>query len=371
MRKPIRIVGVLVAVTAATLGAASPGQAAERSHAVFVQTNAGEGNGIAVYDRHADGTLSYATTYGTGGLGGRAAGSGSDPLASQGSLVLVPERNLLLAVNAGSNTISVFAVDGDRLALRQVLPSGGQFPVGLALHDDLVYVVNGGGQGSVAGYRIDEGRLHAIAGSTRTLALGNGTPPFFLTSPAEVGFTPDGDHLIVTTKTLNTVDIFSVGEGGRLSASPVINAAAGVPFAFLFDREGRLVLNFAANSSLQTFAVNEDNTITPVSAQAQDGQAAACWVIRTRGFDYASNTGSGSVSQFRVDGDGSVTLVNGTAATGIPGAIDAATSGHFLYVQSGTSGSVHAFRIAVDGSLTRIQVAAVPDGDDQEGIAAN
>ncbi len=371
MRKAIRLFGVLVAVAAGTLAAAPPGQAAERSHAVFVHTNAGEANGIAVYDRHADGTLTYATTYATGGLGGRAAGSGSDPLASQDSLVLVPEQNLLLVVNAGSNTISVFAVDGDRLALRQVLASGGQFPVGFAVRDDLAYVLNAGGQASVSGYRIDEGRLHPIAGSTRTLALGNATPPFFLKSPAQAGFTPDGDHLIVTTKTLNTVDVFSVGDGGRLSASPVINVAAGVPFAFVFDREGRLVLNFAANSSLQTFTVNQDNTITPVSAAASDGQAAACWVTRTRGFDYASNTGSGSVSQFRVDADGSVTLVNGTAATGIPGAIDSAVSGHFLYVQSGTSGSVHAFRIAGYGSLTRIQVAAVPDGDDQEGIAAD
>lgn len=371
MSKAFRLFGVLVAVTTATLAAAAPGQAAERSHAVFVQTNAGDGNGIAVHDRHADGTLTYATTYATGGLGGREAGAGSDPLASQGSLVLVPEENLLLAVNAGSDTISVFPVDGDRLGLQQVLPSGGQFPVGFAVHDNLVYVLNGGGQGSVSGYRIKHGRLHAIAGTTRTLALGNATPPAFLQSPAQVGFTPGGDHLIVTTKTQNTVDVFSVGEGGRLSATPTANAAAGVPFAFLFDQEGRLVLNVAASSSLQAFGVNEDNTITAVSSAVGDGQKAACWVIQARGFEYASNTGSGSVSQFRINEDGSPVLVKSAAATGIPGATDAATAGRFLYVQSGTSSSVHAFRIAGDGSLERIQIAGVPDGDDQEGIAAN
>ena len=371
MKKAIRLFGVLVGVVASTVAAAAPGQASEGSHAVFVQTNDSEGNGIAVYHRSADGTLTYASTYATGGLGGRAAGSGSDPLASQGSLVLVPDQEVLLAVNAGSNTISVFEVNGDQLRLQQVLPSGGQFPVGFAVRGNLVYVLNAGGQGSVSGYRLGEGKVHPIGNSTRTLGLGNTTPPFFLKSPAQVGFTPDGDHLIVTTKTLNTVHVFSVGDGGRLSAEPTVNAAAGVPFAFLFDRAGRLVLNFAANSSLQTFTVNADNTITAVTSAAGDGQAAACWLTLARGFDYASNTGSGSLSQFRIKADGTPVLVNGTAATGIPGAVDSAVAGHFLYVQSGMSASVHAFRVAGDGSLTRIQIASVPDGDDQEGMAAS
>ena len=376
MKNPIRWLGVAAVVAAGAVAAVAPAQAAEggdrEGHAVFVQNNSTEGNGLAVYHRNADGTLEYVTTYATGGLGGRETGAGSDPLASQGSLQLVRDAGLLLAVNAGSGTVSVFHVDGDRLRLEQVISSGGPFPSGLAVHDDLVYVLDAGGQGYVSGYRIADGRLHPIDDSTRSLGLGNAAVPFFLSSPAQVGFTPDGDHLIVATKTHNTVDVFSIGEDGRPSAAPVKNAETPVPFAWVFDRAGGLVLNFAGTSSLETFTVNDDNTIAPVGAAASDGQAALCWVTTAGGDQYGSNTASGSISQFHVSSNGTVTVVNPTAATGIPGAVDSgAAKGSFLYVQSGTSGAVHVFAIGADGALTRIQVVSVPDGDDQEGIAVS
>jgi 6-phosphogluconolactonase (cycloisomerase 2 family) len=376
MKSPIRLFGLLVAIAAAAIGAAVPAQADQgegdaTGRAVFVQTNALEGNAIAAYHRDGDGSLRYLTSYATGGLGGRQSGAGSDPIASQGSLVLVREANLLLSVNGGSGTISVFRVHGERLQLTQVLASGGPFPSSFAVHDDIVYVLDAGGQGYVSGYRISDGRLHPIDGSTRSLLLGNTANPFFLSSPAEVGFTPDGAHLIVTTKTHGTVDVFGVGDDGRLSAAPVKNAATSpVPFAFVFDHAGRLVLNFAGTSSLQTFDVNADNTITAVSSPVSDTQAALCWATDASGFVYTSNTGSGDVSQFRVKGNGTVVLVNPIAASNIPGATESgAAGGQFLYVQSGTSSSVHAFSIGPGGALTRIQIATVPDGDDQEGLA--
>ncbi len=376
MKRQIRLVGLVFAVVTAAIAAAIPAQAAGGSddssgRAVFVQTNDPSANSIAAYHRNGDGSLTFAASYATGGQGGRESGAGSDPLASQGSLRLLPEAGLLLAVNAGSNTVSVFHVSGDRLELTQVLSSGGPFPTAFAVNDDLVYVLDAGGQGFVSGYRIAGGRLHPIEGSTRTLLLANAPVPFFLSSPAEAGFTPDGEHLIVTTKTHNTVDVFSAGPDGRLSATPVKNAEAPVPFAFVFDHAGRMILNFAGTSSLQTFTVNSDNTITPVSAPVSDTQAALCWATSALGYEYTSNTGSGSVSQFRVNADGTVVLVAAVAASGIPGATDSAASGQFLYVQSGLLGTVHVFSIGAGGSLTPVQVAAVPGGGSQEGIAAS
>ena len=375
MGNPVRAFGVAVVTVAAAVLFVVPAQAAGgddgAGHAVFVQNNSTEGNGIAVYHRNGDGTLTYLTTYPTGGLGGRQAGAGSDPLASQGSLRLVAGGSVLLAVNAGSDTVSVFRVDGDRLQLAQVVSSSGAFPTSFAVHGDLVYVLDAGDQGFVSGYRLAGGKLHPIEGSTRTLQLANTTPPFFLGSPAQVGFTPDGRHLIVATKTHNTVDVFAIGPDGRPSDAPVQNAAGPVPFAWVFDSAGRLVLSFAGTSSLETFTVNADNTITPVSAPVSDTQAALCWVTAAAGYDYTSNTGSADVSQFQVLSDGTVALVNATAATGIPGATDSGAAGGFFYVQSGTSSTVHVFAISAGGSLTRIQVVSIPDGDDQEGIAVS
>lgn len=373
MKFPIRTFGLVFAAGAAALIASAPAQAAaaDGGQAVFVQTNDPAANAIAAFHRNGDGTLTFAASYPTGGRGSRQTSSMSDPLASQGSLVRLPQAGLLLAVNAGSSTISVFHVDGDRLALAQVLPSGGPFPTSFAVHGNLVYVLDAGGSGFVSGYRVTGGSLQPIAGSTRTLGLANSTPPFFLSSPAEVGFSPGGGQLIVTTKTNGTVDVFSVGDGGRLSATPVKNAAAGVPFAFVFDGQGRLILNFAGSSSLEIFRLNADGTITPVSTPAGDGQAALCWITGARGFDYTSNTGSNDVSQFRVVGD-TVSVVNPVAASNIPGAIDSdEVGGSFLYVLGGLDRSIHVFAIGPGGTLSGLQVVAVPGGASQEGISAS
>jgi hypothetical protein len=367
MKSPIRLFVVLAAMAATALAAAAPAQASDSGGgAVFVQTNDPAGNSIDAYHRNPDGTLTFLTTYSTGGLGGRELSAGSDPIATQGSLRL--DDGLLLAVNPGSNTVSAFAVNGDQLALTQVVGSGGPFPAGIATHGDLVYVLDAGGAGFVSGFRLEGGRLHPIEGSTRSLGLGNGNPPFFLASPAQVGFTPDGEHLIVTTKTKGTVDVFSVNPDGRLSAAPVKNPAAPVPFAWVFDSSGRIVLNLAGSSSLETFTVNDDNTITPVSAPVSDTQAALCWVTPAGGYLYTSNTASGDVSQFQVLADGTVLLINPIAASGISGATDSAADAQAIYVQSGLTSTVHVFSIGAGGALTPIQVASVPDGGSQEGI---
>ena len=64
----------------------------------------------------------------------------------------LPTRgHVLLAVNAGSNTLSLFRVArGDKLLLKQVVASGGEFPVSIAVRGDLVYVLNAGVEGGRA-----------------------------------------------------------------------------------------------------------------------------------------------------------------------------------------------------------------------------
>ena len=376
MRYLIRLSAVIAAMATALLGApavlANADEGEGGHHAIFVQTNDPNGNSIAAYSQNENGTLTYAATYATGGKGGRAAGAAVDPLASQSSLVYDREHRLLLAPNAGSNTISVFSVWGDRLHLNQIVASGGPFPASIAVHDNLAFVLDAGLAGYVQGYRIAGGRLHPIAGSQSSLGLANSNPPGFLQSPGQVGFTPDGRHLVITLKGNNggAVDVFSVSDDGQLSTAPTATAVGGVPFAFVFDQQGHLVIVNAAFGNLSTYTVNGNGSLSLVSAGASDGQIAACWVIGTKGSFYVANTGSGSLSRYTIDNNGTVTLRNPLAATGIAGAIDMAVSGRFLYAQSGGSGSVKAFAVGEDGSLTPIGSSTVPDGSSQEGIAA-
>ena len=287
------VLAVLLVAFVALVGSQTAAAGKGHQGVVFVQTNELAGNRIAVYDRASDGTLTFAAFYPTGGLGGaELPGTESDRLASQGSLVYDRHHKLLFAVNAGSSTVSTFSVAGDTLSLENVVPSGGQFPVSVAVHKDLAYVLNAGGPGTVQGFRIGDGGPSPIAGSARTLGLANTTPPNFLMSPGQIGFTPDGHQLLVTTKTSgSTIDAFQVQHDGLLSPTLVANpSATPVPFAFTFAH-GRLVSGEAGASSVTTYRLEHDGTLTGAQSES-DGQVALCWIQRVGRFFYVSNTGA-------------------------------------------------------------------------------
>jgi Lactonase, 7-bladed beta-propeller len=372
---------VLVTAVAALAGAqaAYPDRGHGRGHGharsgsvVWVQTNELSGNRIVVYDRAPDGTLSPAGAYATGGNGGAAApGTESDRIASQDSLAYDTRHSLLIAVNAGSDTVSTFKVHGDRLQGRKVVSSGGQFPASVAVFGRLVYVLNAGGPGTVQGFWIRGHHLRPISGSARSLGLANGNPPNFLTSPGQVGFTPDGRKLIVTTKASDShIVVFRVRADGTLSTTPVVNSSAvPVPFAFTFTPQGRLADGEAGASSLTTYAIGGDGTLSDPRSAA-DGQAALCWIVRAGSFYYVSNTGSNNVSSFTIGADGTPSLLAAVAGTTNMGTIDLTVSGRYLYAQTGLAGTINGFRINGDGSLTSIgNVTGLPVG--QEGIASN
>ena len=157
----IRTLLLVMLAIAPGLPALSNAETHGSTGAVFVMTNAASGNEIIAYGRNADGSLEQGRRFTTGGRG---SGGVTDPLASQGSLTLTEDRSLLLAVNAGSGSISVFRVHGDRLSLVDRVPCGGAEPVAVAQHGNLVYVLNAGGTSNVTvsvwSESADSGRLH-------------------------------------------------------------------------------------------------------------------------------------------------------------------------------------------------------------------
>ena len=356
---------VAVPALAATAGNAGYGGA---GGAVFVQTDNTAGNAVVAYQRAPDGTLTLAGTYPTGGRGGVLAGSVVDHLASQGSLTYDPEAGLLLAVNAGSDTVSVFGVRGDRLELRQVVWAGGAFPVSVAVYGNHAYVLDALGGGALYGYRIANGHLSPIPGSRRGLGLDPTATPQFTNTPGQVAFTPDGSALLVTTKMNgNDVDVFAVRPDGRLSASPVVNPEPGtVPFAIAFDRYGHVLVAEAGPNALATFALS-GGTLTPL-AVADTGQMATCWVARAGRYFYVSNAGSGSVSGYAAGGSGSLTALGNTKTSA--GTVDAAAADGFLYVQTGAAGIVDEFAVGAGGALTSLGSVTVAGSAGGEGIVA-
>jgi DNA-binding beta-propeller fold protein YncE len=340
--------------------------------AVFVQTDGLSGNAVVAYDRRPDGTLHQAGTYGTGGLGGHLDGAVVDNTASQGAVALDRAHGLLYVVNAGSDNLTVFGVHGDRLQRLQVISSHGDFPVSVSAEGSLVYVLNARSGGSVQGYRWSGGRLRPLSAAHRDLGLDPSSTPEFTHTPGQVAITPDGDQLIVTTKAAaNTIDVFRLDAGGRPSATPTVNAQDGkVPFAIAFDSQGRLVIANAGDSSVSTFALHPNGSLTGLDS-ALTGQAATCWVVDAGHFLFASNAGSANVTGYRVGVHGGLTSLGNTTTDA--GTVDAAVSsdGRYLYVETGASGIVDEFAIAHDGGLTAIGSVTVPGAVGAEGIAAS
>jgi hypothetical protein len=78
--------------------------ASDAPGAVYALTNDPAGNAVLVYDRAADGSLTAAGAYATGGAGSAAG------LGSQGAVIVSDDRRWLFAANTGSNSISSFRI---------------------------------------------------------------------------------------------------------------------------------------------------------------------------------------------------------------------------------------------------------------------
>jgi Lactonase, 7-bladed beta-propeller len=361
----------LPAIAGADPAPSFPGFGAGGEHAVFVQTDNTAGNQVVAYQRNDNGTLVQAGSYPTDGLGGILNGSAVDHLASQGSLTYNPQDDLLYAVNAGSNTVSVFSVHGDQLALQQVINSGGQFPVSVAVHGFNVYVLNAL-SANVQGYVSFFGRLYPLPGSNRSLGLTIPTDTTqFTHTPGQVAVSPNGTELIVTTKLNNDdIDAFHIGPFGTLSPSPVVTSDPGAPFGVTFDAAGHLVVANTGSNSLATYALEPNGALTALDT-VLNGQAATCWVAGAQGAFFGSNAGSHDLSGYQESpSTGQLTLVGETQTDA--GTVDAAASGdqQFLYVQTGANGIVDEFHVGFGGSLTPVGSVTVPGAVGGEGIAA-
>jgi len=331
--------------------------------AVYTSTNQAAGNGVAVFTRAADGTLTSIGTFPTGGTG---TGAG---LGSQGAVVLSEDGQRLFVVNAGTNDVSVFDVGRDGLTLASRTPSGGILPISLTVHGGLVYVLNAGGAGNITGFSVDRnGDLTPIPSSTRSLS---GTA----TNAAEVAFNPDGRQLIVTEKATNLIDLYPVDASGVAGQRNSVPSAGGTPFGFALGLRGLLFVSEAAGAGSASSYTLGNGSLTLVSGAVSTHQGAPCWAVVTRDgrFGYTGNTQGGSISGFAIATDGSITLLdaNGATATVGPGAIDLTVSRNSRYLYELVAGSpaIHAFQIQADGHLDPLgPIGGLPAGT--VGLAA-
>ena len=384
-----RLIAVPVSVAAlgvagATAASAAPGEGRHDDRVVgqvYVDDNAAGANSVAGFDRHADGSLTAlpGSPFSTGGAG---TGQGA---AEQGALQLSPDGRFLLAVDAGSDQISVLRIRPDGslvLAKGGLVSSGGATPVSVAAvardrGDDLVYVANSGAGGSnYTGFTLSRrGELRPIPSST--VALPDGS------APSDILFNGDGTRAAGTRVGPSLIDSFTVDTAGRLHAAP------GSPYSgqglgqlgaeFRPTNDDQLFVSNAHNGpglgTVSAYRVGRDGGLTSIgNGPVADGQTAPCWVEITRDgrFLFTANTAQPSISSYTIARDGTLSLVGSTPLDAArqkgPTDLRLAPDGHVLYQLTAGADAISTFGVD-GGSLTPLgSPAALPTGAAPLGI---
>jgi 6-phosphogluconolactonase (cycloisomerase 2 family) len=334
------------------------------SRKVWTATNATSGNEVLVYRLTPGGKLTRVEREATGGNG---TGSG---LGNQGGLAFTEDFRWLLAVNAGSDDISVFEVKGNSLRLRSLTPSGGERPVSVTVSGGLVYVLNAGGDvggtDNISGFLLsDQGVLTPIPNSTVSLSGA-------ATGPAEISFNADGDVLAVTEKGTQTINTFTVDDDGLIDVQAQFTASSPTPFGFAFGRHDQLIVSEAVGGApgvgvVSSYNLGGDGDLSALDPSVPTTQTAACWIAVTRDgkFAYTSNTGSNTITGFSVNRDGTLELLDPTGVTAVTGAgpIDIALgeNDEVFYSLNSGAGTITVYSVGEDGSLTPLPQYTITD----------
>jgi 6-phosphogluconolactonase (cycloisomerase 2 family) len=314
---------------------------------VYVQTNDANANEIVVYRRNAAGRLERCGSYLTGGCG-----SGEPHLPSQSSVVAAAGR--VFVANAGSDDVTLFAVDGDELEALDRVSSGGSTPRSVAVHEQHLYVLNTAGGRDLRGLRLVGDELVPIDGGS--IAFGEDT------DPAQVAFSPDGRSLLVTDRAANAIHVVRLDESGRVLEAATQPSSGATPYGFDVRADGTVVVTEAAGAQAGKASASsyrlDGGKLQPLSGAVGNGRSEVCWAVITKNgrTAFVTNFADGTISSYAIGDDGRIELRNAVAAStvdGAPGIRDEALSsdGGFLYALHADTGNVYAWKVSDDGQL--------------------
>jgi 6-phosphogluconolactonase len=320
---------------------------------IYVQTNDAERNEVVVFDRDAAGRLTQLGRFDTGGRG-----TGEPHLASQSSVALNGDGSLLFVANAGSGELSLFSVQDIGLRLEGRVSTGGSLPTSVAVHGDIAYVLNAGGDGGIVGFSITGGVLMPLEGAARALSTAGA-------DPAQIAFSPDGRSLLVTERGTNTISTYTVEERGRAVGPEAIASSGATPYGFDFAADAVVVTEAFGGEigagAVSSYALRAAGRLEPVSASVGDTRSEVCWAAVTKDgrFVYVTNFGDGTISSYALRDDGGLELLEPIAAStrlGEKGIRDEAITGdgRFLYALDADARRVYGWSVGDDGSLTPV-----------------
>jgi hypothetical protein len=260
-------------------------------------TNDPSTNQVNVYDATTGALLQTLPTGGAGGVSGNARG------------VRQFNGELFAAVNNGSNSVTVYRRNGNRLQLERTVATSSA-PVSVDFANGHMYVA---GATTVDSFVLHGNSVGTRDGTTALRLAGGAAPPSG--STAQIGVIDD-ERLLVTLKTdptPGTVDTVALRDGAIVGTEPMATAApAGTltPFGFAVYPDGTAVITLAHSSQDGLFRDGAFESVVDA------GQAAPCWMTRSGKYLFTANTGSHTIS--RLIGTGNNVFVDVKVAAIIP-----------------------------------------------------
>lgn len=319
--------------------------------ALYFLSNAAQ-NEVVALKVAADGTLSDGSLTCTGGAGmtgvdAQGVPAIPDALFSQGAVKVL--GNSLVAVNAGSNTVSMFNIDlADPTKLTMVgtpVDTLGEFPVSVALSATLnmACVANSGAKAGIACFSMDSSKgLTPLDTALRVIDLGQTTPPIGPTNTvSQTFFNADSTALLTTVKGDPPTN-----RTGFLSSFPVVNGAvatqdtrstpAGTAVLFgaalIHDSNNIFVTDASFGSA--TLEISQNNTATVSASTKIADQKATCWAAISDITNTAFVTDVAVNHLVEVDTKSGEIVSTLNSTNGNPGMIDLVAAGNFVYALS-------------------------------------
>jgi hypothetical protein len=263
--------------------------------AIYFITNSAN-NSVVALKVAANGTLSDGSITVTGGAGitgvdAKGAAAVPDGLFSQGAIKVAGQQ--LVAVNPGSNTITMFnidPVDPTKLTMvGQPVDTLGEFPMSVAISMRLsqACVANSGAKAGIACFSMCSTKgLSPLDTSLRAFAINQTTPPSGpFNTVSQTLFNADSSALMTTVKGDPTVN-----NTGFLSIFPVINntvsttdirsSPAGTAVLFgtaLIPSSSSSLFVTDASFGAATLSLSPNNTATVSASTKIADQKATCW----------------------------------------------------------------------------------------------
>lgn len=304
--------------------------------AVYFLSNPDGPNSVVAFRRNSStGFISYLGFFPSGG-------NGTTAIQGDQAHAVLARGSFLYAVNSGSNTFSVFRLGTDaRPTLLSTISSNGTRPVSIAIHGNLLFVLNQGipagdggpFDGGLAGFLIGaDGIPVPIPGSTQTFDSAD--------MPSDVFFTGNGQRLAVLRSGANAVTSFDVAADGVLSSPQSIDVGSqpvgGTATARLPWTGFAAVVEEPGAASVVSFTTN--STLAIVSQILAPDDIDPCWTVASvDGLRlWTSNFKPQSLTLYDISADSSLTKKGAYAPAPDPTApgaldVDVSSDGRFLY----------------------------------------